>query len=180
MLHVNFDGGRLRTQSSPPASLSTEAGPGFPLTRDVAAVRMSPEAGDKGPTKAPPQASGEPVRLSGRKHSQSDSPLPLRLCAYLQHWTFASPMAQRVIRKGLTWKWVNKPPAPLRPPPSTCRGTLTHHISRLLAEGIIAEVPLQRCYPSYLFSVPKTSDPGGERVVIDLSSLNLHIACPTF
>ena len=70
VLHVNFDDGRLRTQSSPPASLSTEAGPGFPLTRDVAAVRMSPEAGDKGPTKAPPQASGEPVRLSGRKHSQ--------------------------------------------------------------------------------------------------------------
>ena len=89
-------------------------------------------------------------------------------------------MAQRVIRKGLTWKWVNKPPALLRPPPSTCRGTLTHHISRLLAEGIIAEVPLQRCYPSHLFTVPKTSDPGGERVVIDLSSLNLHIACPTF
>ena len=89
-------------------------------------------------------------------------------------------MAQRVIRKGLTWKWVNKPPAPLRPPPSTCRGTLTHHISRLLAEGIIAEVPLQRCFPSHLFTAPKTSDPGGERVVIDLSSLNLHIACPTF
>ena len=89
-------------------------------------------------------------------------------------------MAQRVIRKGLTWKWVNKPPALLRPPPSTCRGRLTHHISRLLAEGIIAEVPLQRCYPSHLFTVPKTSDTGGERVVIDLSSLNLHIHCPTF
>ena len=192
----------------PPASLSTEAGPGFPLTRDVAAVRMSPEAGDKGPTKAPPQASGEPVRLSRRKHpttplmarklrpatpptispptdvppgrlpfpqkaregvslaggdtSKSDFPLPLRLRASLQHWPFASPMAQRVIRKGLTWKWVNKPPALLRPPPSTCRGMLTHHISRLLAEGIIAEVPLQRCYPSHLFTVPKTSDPGGE------------------
>ena len=210
----------------PPASLSTEAGPGFPLTRDVAAVRMSPEAGDKGPTKAPPQASGEPVRPSRRKHPttplmarkhppatlptispptgippgrlpspqraregaslvggntpKSDSPLPLRLRASLQHWSFASPMAQRVIRNGLTWKWVNKPPALLRPPPSTCRGTLTHHISRLRAEGIIAEVPLQRCYPSHLFTVPKTSDPGGERVIIDLSSLNLHIACPTF
>ena len=85
-----------------------------------------------------------------------------------------------LIRKGLTWKWVNKPPALSWPPPSTCRGTLTHHISRLLAEGIIAEVPLQRCYPSHLFTVPKTSNSGGERVVIDLSSLNFHIACPTF
>ena len=110
---------------------------------------------------------------------KSDSPLPLRLRDSLQHWSFASPMAQRVIRKGLTWKWVNKPPALSRPPPSTCRGTLTHHISRLLAEGIFAEVPPQRCYPSHLFTVPKTSDSGGERVVIDLSSLNLHIACPT-
>ena len=209
-----------------PASLSTEAGPGFPPTGDVAAVHMSPEAGDKNPTGVPPQASGEPVRpnrrnlpstpliagklplatpprispptdvppgrlpspqkaregvsLAGGDTPRSDSPLPLRLRASLQHWSFASPMAQRVIRKGLTWKWVNKPPALLRPPPSTCRGRLTHHISRLLAEGIIAEVPLQRCYPSHLFTVPKTSDPGGERVVIDLSSLNLHIHCPTF
>ena len=110
----------------------------------------------------------------------SDSPLPLRLRGSLQHWSFASPMAQRVIRKGLTWKWVNKPPALSWPPLSTCRGTLTHHISRLLAEGIIAEVPLQKCYPSRLFTVPKTSGSGGERVVIDLSVLNLHIACPTF
>ena len=209
-----------------PASLSTEAGPGFPPTGDVAAAHTSPEAGDKNPTGVPPQASGEPARphqrkipsipliagklplatplrinpptdvppgrlpspqraregvsLEGEDTPRSDSPLPLRLRASLRHWSFASPMAQRVIRKGLTWKWVNKPPALLRPPPSTCRGRLTHHISRLLAEGIIAEVPLQRCYPSHLFTVPKTSDTGGERVVIDLSFLNLHIHCLTF
>ena len=208
------------------ASLSMGAGPGFPLTGDVAAVHRSPEVGDKNPTKVPPQAPGEPAKpnwknppttpliaakpppatpprispptdvpsgrlpspqkaregasLAGGDTPKSDSPLPLRLRASLQHWSFASPMAQRVIRKGLTWKWAIKPPALLRPPPSTCRGRLTHHISRMLAEGIIAEVPLQRCYPSHLFTVPKTSDPEGERVVIDLSSLNLHIQCPTF
>ena len=201
-------------------------GPGFLPTREGAADRTSLEVGDKGPTGAPPQASGEPERHSrrdplttppmaqkrppvtlpmtspptgippgrlpsprgareGDSHVEgntpkSDSPLPLCLRDSLQHWSFASPMAQRVIRKGLTWKWVNKPPALSWPPPSTCRGTLTHHISRLLAEGIIAEVPLQRCYLSHLFTVLKTSDSGGERVVIDLSSLNLHIACPTF
>ena len=134
------------------------------------------------PIDAPPGRLPSPLRarerasLEGGDTPRSDSPLPLRLRASLQHWSFASPMAQRVIRKGLTWKWVNKPPALSWPPPSTCRGRLTHHISRLLAEGIIAEVPLQRCYPSHLFTVPKTSDTGGERVVIDLSCLNLQIA----
>ena len=102
---------------------------------------MSPEVGDKNPTKVPPQAPGEPVRpnrrnppstpltaaklppatpprispptdvpsgrlpspqkaregasLAGGDTPKSDSPLPLRLRASLQHWSFASPMAQR-------------------------------------------------------------------------------------
>ena len=85
----------------------------------------------------------------------SDSPLPLRLRDSLQHWSFAPPMAPRVIRKGLTWKWVNKPPALSRPPPSTYRGTLTHHISRLLAERIIAEVAT----PTEMLSVPSLHRP---------------------
>ena len=226
VLHVNIDGGRLRTQSISTSKPLHGGGPRFPANKGRGSgphvsrgwgqrshkgsasgfrgtSKTQPEktpyyssygaeaSTSYAPTTSPPtgvppgrlpspQGARGGASLVGGNALKSDSPLPLLLRASLQHWSFASPMAQRVIRKGLTWKWVNKPPALLRPPPSTCRGTLTHHISRLLAEGIIAEVPLQRCYPSHLFTVPKTSDSGGERVVIYLSSLNLHIACPTF
>ena len=127
----------------PPASLSTEAGPG---TWQRSACL--PRPGTKVPQRLRLKSSGEPVRPSRRKHPttplmarkhppatlptispptgippgrlpspqraregaslvggntpKSDSPLPLRLRASLQHWSFASPMAQRVIRKGLT------------------------------------------------------------------------------
>lgn len=40
------------------------------------------------------------------------------------------------------------------------------------------EQPIQRCYPTHLFLVAKST--GGDRVVIDLSALNLKINCPTF
>ena len=170
--------------SGEPARPQQRRPPSSPLTAGnlppVTPPRINPPI-DAPPGRPPsPQRAREGASLEGKDTPKSDSPLPLRLRASLQHWSFASPMAQRVIRKGLTWKWVNKPPALSWPPPSTCRGRLTHHISRMLAEGIIAEVPLQRCYPSHLFTVPKTSDTGGERVVIDLSCLNLHINCPTF
>ena len=170
--------------SGEPARPQQKRPPSSPLTAGnlprVTPPRINPPI-DAPPGRPPsPQRAREGASLEGKDTPKSDSPLPLRLRASLQHWSFASPMAQRVIRKGLTWKWVNKPPALSWPPPSTCRGRLTHHISRMLAEGIIAEVPLQRCYPSHLFTVPKTSDTGGERVVIDLSCLNLHIHCPTF
>ena len=113
-----------------------------------------------------------------RQAAANDLPLPLRLHASLHLWTFASPMVQKIISRGLTWKWSNKPPALSLPPHSTCKGNLTPHISRMLAEGVIAELPLQPCYCAHLFLVPKSS--GGDRVVINLSSLNLRIACPTF
>ena len=73
---------------------------------------------------------------------------------------------------------VKQAPSPVTSPHSTCKGNLTPHISRMLAEGVIAELPLQPCYCAHLFLVPKSS--GGDRVVINLSSLNLRIACPTF
>ena len=183
------DGDKGPTGAPPQASVEpTKHSPRDPPTTPPMARKHPPTTltTNKPPKGIPPGLLPSPRGArEGDSHAEektpgSDSPLPLRLRDSLQHWSFASPMAQRVIRKGLTWKWVNKPPALSWPPPSTCRGTLTHHISRLLAEGIIAEVPLQRCYPSHLFTVPKTSDSGGERVVIDLSSLNLHIACPTF
>lgn len=107
-----------------------------------------------------------------------DIPLPMRLRNHLQHWKFASPMTQKIIRRGLTWKWNPKPPPLQMPPPSTSRGNLYPHISKLLQSGAVISVPLQPCFPSRVFLVPKAT--GGERLIIDLSHLNTYIFCPTF
>ena len=108
----------------------------------------------------------------------NDLPLPHRLTSNLGRWSFASPMTQRIIRRGLTWRWIHKPPSLSLPPRSSCRGNLSPHITRLLHEGVLLPVPHQRCYTSHVFLVPKAT--GGERVIIDLSRLNLHILCPSF
>ena len=159
VLHVNIDGGRLRTQSSSTSKPLHGGGPRFPANKGRGSGPHVSRGWGQRSHKGSASSFRGTRKTQPEKTPKSDSPLPLRLRASLQHWSFASPMAQRVIRKGLTWKWVNKPPAPLRPPPSTCRGTLTHHISRFLAEGIIAEVPLQRCFPSHLFSAPQDFRP---------------------
>ena len=108
----------------------------------------------------------------------SDLSFPGRLAHNLTSWDFASPMTRKIISKGLTWKWLGKPPKLTLPPPSTCNGNVAPHLERLLKEGIIAQAPFLPCFTSRLFLVPKTS--GGHRVVIDLFSLNKHIQCPTF
>ena len=87
-------------------------------------------------------------------------------------------MTRRIISKGLTWKWLLKPPKLTFPSPSTCNINIGPHLPRLLKEGIIAPAPLIPCFTSRLFLVPKAS--GGDRIVIDLSSLNKYILCPTF
>ena len=84
-----------------------------------------------------------------------DIPSPMRLRNHLQHWNFASPMTQKIIRRGLTWKWNPKPPPLQLPPPSTCRGNLYPHISKLLQSGAVISVPLQPCFPNRVFSGPK-------------------------
>ena len=60
--------------------------------------------------------------------------------------------------------------------------SLPLHLQRRLGpphpRHVILKVPLQPCFPSPLFLVPKSS--GGKRVIIDLSPLNRHILCPTF
>lgn len=108
----------------------------------------------------------------------NDCPIAFRLRLCLQHWHFTSQMAQCIISKGLTWKWNPKPATLQDPPFSTCTGNLSPHISKLLSLGAIIESSPQPCFASRVFLVPKSS--GCERVVIDLSSLNNHIAAKTF
>ena len=87
-------------------------------------------------------------------------------------------MTQKIIRKGLSWKWSPKPPFLQQPPTSTCKGNFTPHINKLIDRGVVCLAPYQPCFPSRIFLVPKTT--GGERLIIDLSSLNKYIRCPTF
>lgn len=108
----------------------------------------------------------------------SDYPLPLRLGFHQNQWQSAPPMVQRIITKGLTWRWSVKPPPLSFPPLSTCRGNLAPHINDMLNAGVINSIKPQKCFTSRLFLVPKSS--GGDRVVIDLSQLNKFIASPTF
>ena len=111
-------------------------------------------------------------------HRNNDSHLPLRLRHASHLWSFASRMTQRIITKGLTRRWSVKPPKLSLPSHSTSRGDLAPHIKDMLQKGIILKVPLQPCFASPLFLVPKSS--GGQRVIIDLSPLSKHILCPTF
>ena len=113
------------------------------------------------------------------RYSSIKGPIMERLKSQLAHWHFASPMTRRIITRGLTWRWDHKPP-PLTssPPPSTCRGNLAPYIRQLLTLGAIIKVPWQPCFTSRVFLVPKSS--GGERVIIDLSNLNIFIKSKSF
>ena len=150
----------------------------------------TPARGDYLPHKLAHQAiSALPPNLTARastnpevdltiNHAGNDFPLPFSLQRKIQWWHFASPMAQKVIAKGLTWRWIKKPPALSKPPASSCQGDLRPHILTMLQKGVILPVPTQNCFISRVFLVPKSS--GGDRVIIDLSNLNRHIFCPTF
>ena len=96
-------------------------------------------------------------------------PVPLSVACPLR--------VRRIIRRGLSWAWFRKPPALLQPPPATCPSNLWPLLLPLITKGVIREVPSQPCYPSRVFSVPKPQ--GGKHLIIYLSSLNLHIPCPS-
>ena len=104
--------------------------------------------------------------------------LPARLLQAFDNWSFASKRVQRIIKKELTWKWRKKPPALQIPLPSLNQHSLQSHLEHLLSKGVIHEVPMQPCYTSRIFTVPKSN--GEERLIIDLHTLNTHIPCPSF
>ena len=112
------------------------------------------------------------------REDDNDVPLPLRLRQSLPHWHFASLMVRRIIRRGLSWAWLHKPPPLQYPPFATCPSDFWPLLVPILKKGVIKEVPLQPCFSSRIFTVPKPQ--GGSRLIIDLSTLNLYIPCPFF
>ena len=81
-------------------------------------------------------------------------------------------------RKRSLLTWHLKPPPLQQPPTATSPNDLRPLLLPLITKGVIKEVPSQPCYPSRVFTVPKPQ--GGKRLIINLSSLNLHIPCPSF
>ena len=81
-------------------------------------------------------------------------------------------------RKGLSWTWHCRPPPLHHPPAAMCPGDLWLLLLPLITKGVMKENPLQPCFPSRVFTLPKPQR--GKCLIIDLSSLNLHIPCPSF
>ncbi|KAK3866533.1 hypothetical protein Pcinc_027946 [Petrolisthes cinctipes] len=77
-------------------------------------------------------------------------------------------MAQRTTSSSLKIKFKNIQPQP----------DLDLENQLLLLKGAIYEVPYQSCFISRIFLVPKPR--GGNRLIIDLTSLNSHILAPYF
>ena len=95
-------------------------------------------------------------RSQGQKVSQvvarHDCHLPWRLKLYIHRWTFVSPMTQKILTKGLTWKWSPKPPALHLPPlETTYNFNLLSHITSLLATEAVIKVPQQLCFSAKFF-----------------------------
>ena len=155
----------LLQSTSPPARVKHQA----------ARTKVSPTRGKVASKISAPNNNNKALQAAPR-NNYSHLPLRLRHASHL--WSFASRMTQRIITKGLTWRWSENPPKLYLPSHSTCRGVLAPHIKDMLQKGIILKVPLQPCFASPLFLVPKSS--GRQRVIIDLSPLNKHILCPTF
>ena len=99
-----------------------------------------------------------------------------RLSAHANHWS-RDKWAFRVVSKGLTWGWT-QPPPPYRPffqPETTQWKEFTQD---LLTAGAV-ERTSSLAFQGPLFSVPKKNSEK-RRVIIDLSTLNTSIRCPTF
>ena len=82
-----------------------------------------------------------------------------------------------MVKKGLTWDW-SAPPPPFRPFFQASTPQLEEFISDLLQAGAI-ERTSSILFQGPLFSVPKKGT-NKKRVILDLSTLNKSILCPTF
>ena len=82
------------------------------------------------------------------------------------------------MKRGLGWKWGPQGPPPLlrRRPHRATPPSIQSRVAELLADGVVERAPPQ-IYMNRLFEVPKRDSPK-TRLVLDVSSLNLHI--PTY
>ncbi|KAK3888163.1 hypothetical protein Pcinc_007765 [Petrolisthes cinctipes] len=85
-----------------------------------------------------------------------------------------------MLGRGFHWKWLKDSPPLLVPKFKNIhpQPDLDLEIQLLLLKAAIYEVPYQPCFISRIFLVPKSR--GGNRLIIDLSSLDSHILAPYF
>ena len=99
-----------------------------------------------------------------------------RLASFSHRWS-RDAWAFRVVKRGLTWEWC-APPPPFRPFHQAPTPQLEEFVQDMLKAGSIEETS-SLLFQGPLFSVPK-KDTDKRRVILDLSTLNKSIACPTF
>ena len=99
-----------------------------------------------------------------------------RLRAFSSMWSRDS-WSLGIVKKGLSWKWKTPPPVfkPFRQPQSP---HLEEYVQDLLSAGAVEETS-SILFQGPLFTVPKKNSVK-MRVILDLSTLNQHIECPTF
>ena len=85
--------------------------------------------------------------------------------------------SHKVVKEGLSWEW-SEPPPPFRPFLQQTSQELEEFVADLLKAGAIEETS-SILFQGPLFSVPKKNSTK-RRVILDLSTLNKHILCPTF
>ena len=100
-----------------------------------------------------------------------------RLQAFHRLWSRDGAWSLNIVRKGLTWEWC-APPPPFRPFLQASTTELESYTSDLLAAGAVEETS-SLLFQGPLFSVPKKNSTK-RRVILDLSTLNQSILCPSF
>ena len=103
-----------------------------------------------------------------------------RLAHFLPAWLHskAPPWILNLTRRGYHWTWSQSPPPLALPTLSPQNEIVSALVEKMLSKGAIYEVPLQHCFLSRIFHVPKSD--GSHRLVIDLVRLNNHISSPSF
>ena len=127
-----------------------------------------------------------PLRPQLPLPAANPAPLPLptsarigtRLQSFHTEWgkILSEPLATHV-RRGYHWSWKEKPPPLFLPKLSAQRPDVQLQVQNLLDLGAIYEVPVQKCFLSRIFTVPK--EPTGTRLILDVSTLNEYISVPS-
>ena len=102
-----------------------------------------------------------------------------RLTQFAPAWVAGPPSIRTIVQRGFHWTWLGCP-LRLRPPSfSQSRPDLLLPVQDWVTKGVIYPVPLQPCFQSRIFTVPRP-DGRPPRLIIDLSPLNPFILAPQF
>ena len=135
---------------------------------------------------------GRPTRIFGPKEisrvdysslaggTSIDGAVGARLLRFKEAWSRAPRLIRSIINSGLQLKWAGKAPSTRLPPLSSppTHAALTPLVEKFHSQGAITNVPLQKCFRSHIFAVPKAN--GEFRMILNLSRLNKFITTPVF